>query len=136
MRLLGIDDARLLIDLDAQQPLQAFIADHVDAFGDVLDGLRIAEADQRNGAQQIAFQAEFQPVRIAVGDGDQAVAIRIEGQRRQVIVDTGDDLALDRDPVVRQSQRGAAALLALLPLGEVEPAALEQTVVNAGRHGQ
>ncbi len=50
LRLLGVDDAGLLVYLDAQQPLPAFIADHVNAFGNVLDGLRIAEADQGNRA--------------------------------------------------------------------------------------
>jgi len=103
-RVRGIDDRRSLIDLDPKQALPALVADHIHAGGDVLDSLRIAEADQRDRAQQIALQAEFEQMRVAIGDGDQTVAIGIEGQRREIVLNATDHLALDRRLVIRQPQ--------------------------------
>ncbi|MNN51823.1 hypothetical protein D3C81_1664840 [compost metagenome] len=76
-----IDKSGVLLQTDLDQPLLAFISDHIDVLTDELHRLRITETDQRHTAQNPAVEGQLDQLAVFVGDGEQAFAHRVVGQR-------------------------------------------------------
>ncbi|MCY1536220.1 hypothetical protein D9M68_716660 [compost metagenome] len=66
----GIDGSGVLVQAHLDQALLTLVGDDVDALADVLDGLGIAEPHQRDAADQVAVQGQFDELRALVGDGE------------------------------------------------------------------
>ncbi|MNH23551.1 hypothetical protein D3C79_834530 [compost metagenome] len=109
------------------------IGNHEAVGADILHGLRVAETGQWYAPQDAPIQRQLDKLRACIGDREQGLAVRVVGQRRQVIVQPLDRLRLDHYPITLQ----AHALLSRLPPGlEVEPAPLEQAELLPGQTEQ
>ncbi|MNO01307.1 hypothetical protein D3C81_2214150 [compost metagenome] len=70
-----------MLKMNLDQPLLALVGDHVGVGADEFNGLRITKADHRDAAQNLAVEGQLDQFGVLVGDGEQAFAHRIEGQR-------------------------------------------------------
>ncbi|MNW09529.1 hypothetical protein D3C71_2065470 [compost metagenome] len=59
----------------------ALVSDDISVFADEFHRLRIAKADQGDTPQDLAVQRQLDHFGIFIGDGEQALADRIERQR-------------------------------------------------------
>ncbi|MOA22853.1 hypothetical protein D3C78_1434440 [compost metagenome] len=74
----------------------------------------------------MAVQGQLDDLRVLVGDGEQTVAVRIVGQRRDVIVEPFDGFGLDRHPIVRQPDGTIPPFGGVAPFLQAEQAPLEE----------
>ncbi|MNP42147.1 hypothetical protein D3C76_1358920 [compost metagenome] len=110
----------------SNQALLALVGNDITARADVFHCLRIAKASQWHPTQNAPIQRQLDQLGTLVGYGKQAVAIRIEGQRRDIVIQTLDRLRLEYHPVLIQ----ANTLLEGLPPGlEIEPPPLVKAIV-------
>ena len=70
-----------------------------------------------------AYQRQLDQLRTCIGDCEEGFAVRVVGQRRNVIIQPFDRLRLQHHPVAIQAN---AALHRLPPCLQIEPATLEQ----------
>ncbi|MDT4875941.1 hypothetical protein FQZ97_1113480 [compost metagenome] len=71
----------VVFQANLDQALLTLVGDDVDVFADELHRLRIAKADQGDAPQNLAVQRQLDQLGIFIGDGEQALADRIERQR-------------------------------------------------------
>lgn len=140
-KLLGIgsvDEARIVLQAHLDQALLALVGDHVDTAADVLDGLGVAEAGQRDGPQYLALQGQLDDLRRLVGHGEQGAPVGIEGQRGNVVVQPLDRLRLDPHTVVRQPYRALFPGIGVTPLLDGEPGPVEdaEALAEKDQRGQ
>ncbi|MNF96724.1 hypothetical protein D3C84_795200 [compost metagenome] len=67
--------------MNLDQPLLTLVGDDVSVGADEFHRFRITEADQRDALKDLAFQRQLDQLGVFIGDGEQAFADRIEGQR-------------------------------------------------------
>lgn len=89
----GIEEQGVIVQAYADQPLLALIGDHVAVGPDVLHRLGVAEAGQRDTAQDTAIQRQLDQFGLGIGNGEQALAVGVVGQRRDVVVQPSIGLA-------------------------------------------
>ncbi|MNR15093.1 hypothetical protein D3C85_1316080 [compost metagenome] len=127
-----IEEGGVLLQMNLDQSLLTLIRDHVGVGTDEFHRLRIAEASQRHTPQNLALKGQLDQLGVFVGDSEQAFALRIERQRRDVIVQPVDHPCFDVHPVLIQAD-GHTALR--LPKGmQVEPGTFEQAHVLHDRN--
>ncbi|MNC61493.1 hypothetical protein D3C75_1114370 [compost metagenome] len=76
-----IEERGVVLQMNLDQPLLALVGDHVGVGADVLHRLRIAKADQRDAAQDLAVEGKLDQLGVLIGDRKQAFAHRVVGQR-------------------------------------------------------
>ncbi|MNZ40652.1 hypothetical protein D3C78_581810 [compost metagenome] len=131
--ILGVEKRRVVVQAHANQALFALVGDHVSVGADVFHRLRVAKPGQRHAPQNAPVQRQLDQLRAFIGNGKQAIAIGVEGQRRNVFIQAFDRLGFKHYLVLVQTN----ALLERLPPGlDVEPAAFEQTVLLPGHSDQ
>ncbi|MNF77310.1 hypothetical protein D3C84_594510 [compost metagenome] len=124
--ILGIEESRVVVEVHTNQALLTLIGDHITAGADVFDRLGIAETGERYPPQYAPVQRQLNQLRTLIGHGEQAVAVRIEGECGDIVIQPFEGLCLDRHAILVQTD----AQLGGLPPGlDIEPAALEQAVL-------
>ena len=98
-----IEERCVLLQMNLDQPLLTLVSDHVSVGTDEFHRFRIAKPDQRNASNNLAVQRQFDQLGVFVGDGEQAFAHRIEGQRRNIVVQPLNDSRLDRHLILIQA---------------------------------
>ncbi|MNT55009.1 hypothetical protein D3C72_1922130 [compost metagenome] len=80
----------------------------------------------------MAVQGQLDELRTLVGDGEEAVAVRIVGQGGNIVRQALDGLGLDDHLVVRQPDGALPPLGGVAPFLQDEQAPLEQTELLGG----
>ena len=127
----GIDRCGAVIDPHLDQPLGPLVSDHEAARRHILHRLGVSEADQLDLPQHLAVERQLDQFGVLVGDGKQALPIRVVRQRRDVVLEPFDRLRLDHHLVVVQPQRVGRRIVRL---AYIEPGPLEQPKLLTGNH--
>ncbi len=138
-QLLGIgrvEECRVVIHMNLDQPLTVLVADHVNPGADVLDRLGVTKPGQGNSSENPPFQAQLDQLGVFVGHGKEGFALRIEAERRDISLQAVDGPRLNLDLIGIEAQRlSIAGLPEHVP---VEPEPLDDPVFacHEKRRGQ
>ncbi|KPY85321.1 Unknown protein sequence [Pseudomonas syringae pv. tagetis] len=130
----GVQTFGVVIHMNLNQPQLTLITDDVNAGADVFNGLCIAKPHQRNTSQHTTIQAEFDQFRILVGHREQALAVRVVAQARDIILKPLDNLLFCHSTIlIKTNGLKRVGLPEHLP---VEQYALHVAVALIGAHEQ
>ena len=118
-----VEKLRVVLQVNLDQPLLTLIADHIGVLADELHRFGIAKAHQVDTPQDLAVQGQFNQFGVLIGHGKQALAHRVVGQRRDIIIQALNHLGFQHHLIVRQAN--GAFIQRLAPGLPVEPGALE-----------
>ncbi|RMN99262.1 hypothetical protein ALQ50_05525 [Pseudomonas coronafaciens pv. coronafaciens] len=96
----GVEAFCVVIDVNLNQPQPTLVADDIRAGADVFNSFSIAKAHQRNAPQHAAIEAQLDQLGILVGHCEQALAIRVVTETRNIIFQPCNNLPFCHDAIL------------------------------------